>query len=63
MASSRVQTSALLDAIATAGNAWAKEKPGAREELLTLTHALTATLETPSEALQRIGWAEVCVSS
>lgn len=63
MASSHEQTSALLDAIATAGNAWAQEKPGARAELLTLAHALTAKLETPSEVLQRIGWAEVCVFS
>lgn len=63
MASSQKPTSALLDAIATAGNAWAQQKPGAREELLTLAHALTAALETPSEVLQRIGCAEVCVFS
>ncbi|KAI9687301.1 MAG: hypothetical protein M1822_002344 [Bathelium mastoideum] len=33
-------------------------EPGAREELLNLSQALTASLELPSEAIQRLGWAE-----
>ena len=36
-----------------------QDQPGAREALLALAHGLIATLETPSEAIQRIGWAEV----
>ena len=37
-------------------------QPGAREALLALSHRLTAMLETPSETIQRIGWAEVFYS-
>ena len=36
-----------------------QNQPGAREALLALSHQLTAILETPSESIQRIGWAEV----
>ena len=36
-----------------------QKQPGAREALLALAHGLIATLETPSETIQRIGWAEV----
>ncbi len=36
-----------------------QNQPGAREGLLALSHRLTAMLETPSETIQRIGWAEV----
>ena len=36
-----------------------RNQPGAREALLALSHQLTAMLETPSETIQRIGWAEV----
>ena len=35
---------------------------GAREKLLSLSLQLTAALETPSEAIQRIGWAQVRTS-
>lgn len=35
-----------------------QNQPGAREGLLALSHQLTAMLETPSETIQRIGWAE-----
>ena len=35
------------------------QAPGAREKLLALSHQLTAALETPSETIQRMGWAEV----
>lgn len=34
-------------------------EPDARMQLLSLSHQLIASLETPSEAIQRIGWAEV----
>ena len=34
-------------------------QPGTREGLLALSHRLTASLEMPSETIQRIGWAEV----
>ena len=36
-----------------------QSQPGAREALLALSYQLTAILETPSETIQRIGWAEV----
>ena len=36
-----------------------QNQPGTREGLLALSHRLTAMLETPSETIQRIGWAEV----
>jgi len=56
-------TPALLDAIAATREAFAQAKPGSREELLDLAHSLTAALETPSETIQRIGWAEVILQS
>jgi hypothetical protein len=37
----------------------AQHRPGAREQLLNLSHALISSLELPSEAIQRMGWAEV----
>ena len=49
----------LLEAIAATGASLSQREPGAREKLLDLTHALTSALETPSETIQRIGWAEV----
>ncbi|MCJ1303486.1 hypothetical protein MMC08_006296 [Hypocenomyce scalaris] len=48
----------LLEAIAATGASLSQREPGAREKLLDLTHALTSALETPSETIQRIGWAE-----
>lgn len=36
-----------------------QNQPGAREGLLALSHRLIAMLETPSETIQRIAWAEV----
>ena len=41
------------------GAALAEKTPGAREQLINLSHALIASLELPSEAIQRMGWAEV----
>ncbi len=51
--------SSLLSSISSAGDSFAQQSPGAREQLLALAYKLAATLETPSEAIQRIGWAEV----
>lgn len=48
-----VQT--LLEQLQTAGFSYAEQTPGAREQLLSLTSALTAALELPSEAIQRVG--------
>lgn len=50
---------AILAQLQTAGSAYSEQKPGAREQLLNLSNALIAALELPSEAIQRIGWAEV----
>ena len=36
-----------------------QNQPKSREALLALSHQLIAALETPSETVQRIGWAEV----
>lgn len=52
----------ILAQLQVARAAYAKNKPGAREQLLNLGHALVSSLELPSEAIQRMGWAEVCVA-
>lgn len=59
MASSPGNAHAILAQLQNAGSAYAEQKPGAREQLLGLSNALIAALELPSEAIQRIGWAEV----
>lgn len=59
MTASIAETSALLEALATAGRKWSQHEPAAREELLNLAHSLIATLEMPSEFVHRIGIAEV----
>lgn len=53
----------ILGAIAASTEAVAQQKPGAREKVLALSHQLVSALETPSETIQRMGWAEVCDSS
>lgn len=58
MASSTDLT-ALLSSISAAGAGLVQQSPGAREQLLALTYKLTTELETPSEFIQRVGWAEV----
>lgn len=63
MASTSAATEAILAQLQIAGSAYADKKPGAREQLLGLSNALTAALELPSETLQRVGWAEVSVLS
>lgn len=59
MASTSPSVQDLLAQLQTAGSAYAEQKPGARELLLSLSNTLTAALELPSETIQRIGWAEV----
>lgn len=54
------QPAAILSQLQTAGAAYEQNAPGAREQLINLSHALISSLELPSEAIQRIGWAEVC---
>lgn len=48
----------ILGAIAASTEAVAQQKPGAREKVLALSHQLVSALETPSETIQRMGWAE-----
>ncbi|KAB5560189.1 putative hydroxyindole O-methyltransferase [Coniochaeta sp. 2T2.1] len=48
----------ILSQLMSAGSDLAQGRPGAREQLLNLSHVLITSLELPSEAIQRIGWAE-----
>lgn len=59
MVSNSGNAHAILAQLQAVGSAYAEQKPGAREQLLSLSNALIAALELPSEAIQRIGWAEV----
>lgn len=56
---SLTDVSSLLSSISAAGASFAKQDAGAREQLLSHAYKLAAAVETPSEAIQRIGWAEV----
>ncbi|XXG94868.1 hypothetical protein Hte_001127 [Hypoxylon texense] len=49
---------AILAQLQAAGSAFAEKKPGAREQLLDLGYSLVSSLQLPSEAIQRMGWAE-----
>jgi hypothetical protein len=51
--------SKILERIAAAGKAYEGDKVGSREDLIELSRDLVATLEIPSEFLQRSFWAEV----
>ena len=51
--------SKILERIAAAGKAYESDKIGSRENLIELSRDLVATLEIPSEFLQRSFWAEV----
>lgn len=53
--------SSIIDRIAAAGTAYESKQIGSRESLIELSRDLIATLEIPSEFLQRSFWAEVCV--
>ncbi|KAI1416455.1 putative O-methyltransferase [Hypoxylon sp. FL1857] len=48
----------ILAQLQAAGSEYAEKTPGAREKLLNLGYALVSSLELPSEAIQRMGWAE-----
>ncbi|KAI1491131.1 putative O-methyltransferase [Biscogniauxia mediterranea] len=58
MSSSSNKPEAILSQLQTVGAAYAENKPGAREQLINLSQALISSLELPSEAIQRMGWAE-----
>lgn len=49
----------ILNKLQAAKQSIANAGPGAREKMLSLSLQLTAALETPSEMIQRVGWAEV----
>ena len=49
----------ILGELKNAEKGFLDDSPGSREQLLNLTYALTSALELPSEAIQRMGWAEV----
>lgn len=51
--------SAILERITAAGLAFGDNEIGSRESLIELSRDLIATLEIPSEFLQRSFWAEV----
>ena len=51
--------STILERIAAAGKAYEGNEIGSREDLIELGRDLVATLEIPSEFLQRTFWAEV----
>ena len=51
--------SALLNSMVSSAKHLAKDQPGAREQLLSRAYELITQLETPSESIQRMGWAEV----
>jgi hypothetical protein len=53
------QVSKILERIAAAGKAYEGDEIGLRENLIELGRDLVATLEIPSEFLQRSFWAEV----
>ncbi|KAH8808630.1 putative O-methyltransferase [Xylogone sp. PMI_703] len=52
------EASAILTRLSSVAQGYEKNIPGTRELLIDLCQALITTLELPSEAIQRIGWAE-----
>ncbi|KAL8644996.1 MAG: hypothetical protein Q9226_007496 [Calogaya cf. arnoldii] len=48
----------LVEDIGREGQSYGQQEPGAREKPLSLAYKLAAAVEFPSEAIQRIGWAE-----
>lgn len=57
--SSTQKVAEVLESIAESTEAVVEQRPRAREQVLALAHQLVSALETPSETLQRMGWAEV----
>lgn len=53
-----MKVSTIVAEINTAAKAFENNTHGAREKLLDLCSSLTAKLETPSEMIQKVGWAE-----
>ncbi|KAF7371026.1 putative O-methyltransferase [Mycena sanguinolenta] len=53
-----LQPEEIIAELQAVGSAYAEKKPGAREQLLNLSHALIASLELPSETIQRMAFAE-----
>ena len=53
-----MEVSTIVAEINTAAQAFAHNTHGSREKLLELCGLMTAKLETPSEVIQRVGWAE-----
>lgn len=51
-----MNTSSILEKLNTLNS---NNAPGTREEMLRLAHSLASSLETPSEVISRVGWAEV----
>lgn len=51
--------SSILGKLQALSSSAMKNEPGTREKMLSLSFQLTAALETPSEMIQRVGWAEV----
>ena len=58
-----IPISSILERIAAAGKAFESNELGSRESLIELGRDLVATLEIPSEFLQRSFWAEVSEQS
>lgn len=52
----------ILAQLQSVGSEFREKQPGAREQLIKLSRELISSLELPSEAIQRIGWAEVIPS-
>ncbi|CAH0020866.1 unnamed protein product [Clonostachys rhizophaga] len=48
----------ILAQLQSVGAEFREKQPGAREQLIKLCRELISSLELPSEAIQRIGWAE-----
>ena len=61
MASPVVDIPSILDRLSIAKQLYLKDESGARESLIDLSQELMHALELPSEAIQRMGWAEVCI--
>ncbi|KAF4634479.1 hypothetical protein G7Y89_g3627 [Cudoniella acicularis] len=55
--------SSKLESLAAAGEAYEKNEAGSREALIDLSGLLIATLEIPSEFIQRSFWAEPAMSA
>ncbi|KAI8956424.1 putative O-methyltransferase [Daldinia sp. FL1419] len=52
------QVEAILSQLQAAGTSHKANTPGAREKLMSLSYDLISSLELPSEAIMRMGWAE-----